>query len=525
MNESILYINLSQETWERRPYEFHKGESYGRGLLARLIEENTELETDRYDENNVIVVAPGLLVGCKTPSGCRMFVGTLEGKGRGLQICNTTGNMPQKIGSLRLAGIVITGRAKNPDTVIHLDEKGVTFGRRPDFIGKHTGDMVHALRQEYTANSAIIGICDTGIRKMSLASFFCTYPNGTPEYHCPRSGFGDVFGSKNLRALVVDAPGSFLRECENPEEYWTYSKKLTAQITGNEICGEALPGYGSITLLKILKSGKTLDGMEPRKERKDGIRQAHSPIEKKRQHINYTCAPMCAIGCLNRHSDYEGKQYSSPAESEVRAALMNCFGSGDYQLSTEIQKRSTDIGIVGTEFVTAAKVFAEANGIEQGENHLLEWLDEIESGTLVGRVIASRTKGVASLYGEQDLRKWLDREAIEDEHLFRIQMNSVYPSLSHLSGLELLYAQIFVLENLGFCIFTSFAILDRPESFEILARMVTARTGEIVTPEELIVYANDCIQNEKALRERRWKAAQKTDIPPFTKVLYRYFNR
>lgn len=525
MSEFVLHIDLTTEKCRKEPYEFKKGIPYGRGLAAKLIEEHTGLETDRYDPENVIVLTPGLLVGCKTPSGNRMFIGTVEGKGKGLQMCNTTGNMPQKLGSLGLAGIVITGKAASPDTVIHLDETGIAFNKCPELAKSHAGEIVHALRNKYSHGSAVLGICETGVRRMSLASFFCTYPEGSPEYHSPRSGFGDVFGAKNLKALVVDAKGSFLRDCVHPDTYWEYSKQLTRVITQDEICGDALPGYGSITLLKILKSGRTLDGMEPRKEQKHGVQKAMTPIEKKRQKINYTCAPMCAIGCLNRHSDYEGRQYSSPAESEVNAALVNCFGLSDYDLATAIQKKATDICIVGTEFVTSAKVFAEANGIEHGENHLLEWLDEIEKGTLVGRVIASRTFGVASLYGEKDLRRWLDKEAIDEEHLFQIQMNNAYPALANLSGLELLYAQIFVLENLGLCIFTSFALLDNPKSFELLARMTEERTGVKVTPEELILDARECIKNERELKERRWKAAQKTDIPPFTKVLYRYFDR
>ena len=492
MSEFILHIDLTTEKCRKEPYEFKKGVPYGRGLAAKLIEDHTGLETDRYDSENVIVLTPGLLVGCKTPSGNRMFIGTAEGKGRGLQLCNTTGNMPQKLGSLGLAGIVITGKASAPNTVIHLDETGVAFERCPELAKSHAGEIVHALRNKYSHGSAVLGICETGVRRMSLASFFCTYPEGSPEYHSPRSGFGDVFGAKNLKALVVDAKGSFLRECAHPDAYWEYSKQLTRVITQDEICGDALPGYGSITLLKILKSGRTLDGMEPRKEQKHGVRKATTPIEKKRQRINYTCAPMCAIGCLNRHSDYEGRQYSSPAESEVNAALVNCFGLSDYDLATAIQRKATDICIVGTEFVTAAKVFAEATDIEHGEKHLLEWLD---------------------------------KEAIDDEHLFQIQMNNAYPALANLSGLELLYAQIFVLENLGLCIFTSFALLDNPESFELLAKMTEERTGVKVTPEELILDARECIQKERELKERRWKAAQKMDIPPFTKVLYRYFDR
>lgn len=148
MSEFVLHIDLTTEKCRKEPYEFKKGVPYGRGLAAKLIEDHTGLETDRYNPENVIVLTPGLLVGCKTPSGNRMFIGTVEGKGKGLQMCNTTGNMPQKLGSLGLAGIVITGKAASPDTVIHLDETGVAFNKCPELAKSHAGEIVHALRNK-----------------------------------------------------------------------------------------------------------------------------------------------------------------------------------------------------------------------------------------------------------------------------------------------------------------------------------------------------------------------------------------
>jgi hypothetical protein len=189
-----------------------------------------------------------------------------------------------------------------------------------------------------------------------------------------------------------------------------------------------------------------------------------------------------------------------------------------------VQTGATEIGIVATEFVTACKTYALAEGIEHGERKLLDWLDEIEKGTLTGRVIASRTYGVGTLYSDTEMQKWIDRKAIEDEGLFRIRMNKAYPNLSGLSEIDLLYAQIFVLENLGFCIFSSFALLDRTETFELLAEMFNARTGAGINGETLVLEASNEMQAEREYNEHRWKAAQKNNIPEFTKVLYRYFG-
>lgn len=524
MTERILRIDLTQKTYEYTPYDFAEGTAYGRGLAQKLIEENTALTTDRYDAENVIVLAPGLLVGCKAVSATRLFVATLAGKGKGIQISNTTGDMPQKLGSLNIAAVVIKGIAEVPGTIVHIDEDGVEFDSS-NLDDATAPEIVDSVRNMYTGQSAVLGSTRAGDRKFSLAGFICTYPVGKPSFHCPRSSFGDIFGAKNIRAIAIDC-GSFLtRDCADGDRMWSYSKALTQKIINDDVCGGALPGYGSVTLLKILKSKHTLDGLVLEDAKKLGHKPATSPIKKKREGVNYTCAPLCVVGCLNRHAAKEGEQYSSPAESEVNAAIQNCYGITDIDLTKAVQLRASELGIISTEYVTATKVYAEAAGIEHGEEHLLEWLEDIDQGTLVGRVIASRTHGVASLYGDVDLKRWLDRKAIQDENLFDVQLKSKYPKLAHLNPLELLYAQIFVLENLGFCIFTSFAILDDPECVEMMAGMFESKTGIRMTGENLIVYANECINQEKTYEEKRWKAAQRTDIPPFTKVLYRYFDQ
>lgn len=557
MKDRILRIDLSSEKYETEAVDFGPGSAYGRGLVAELLEKETPLTADRYDEENVIILAPGYLVGCKAPSATRMFVATLEGKGKGMQICNTTGNMPQKLGSLGYAAVIIRGRAKASNTVVHIDEEGASFARFPELESMRTGEMVSFLRKSYNRGSSIIGTCRSGDRKMSLSSFFMTYPEGAPGYHCPRGGFADILGDKRLRAVVVDSDSVFGRECADPDRLWDAGKRLTRAIVSDEVCGGALPGYGSITLLQILKSGKSLGKLSVTREKpiRFSDDEPMTPIRKKMEGINYTCAPMCVVGCLNRHASDGGHRYSSPAESEVNAALISCFGFSDPELASRIQHKATELGIISSEFVTSAKVYAEAVGItiakEQGESTdngaesdsavpeyssdearadvhsselLLDWLDEIDNGTVLGRVIASRTHGVASLYGEKDLRELLDRKAIQDEDRYNVRMSAMYPSLSHLSPLELLYDQIFVLENLGLCIFTSFALLDDPDCLDILAEQFEARSGVSATAEEMILYAGKCIENEKAFEFRRWRAAQKADIPQFTKVLYSYFD-
>lgn len=524
--ERILLIDLTGSEYKFIPYApLLKEHIYGRGLVLNLFEKYLPDETGRFEPENLIVLVPGLFAGTPAPSAVRMLVATVESKDGGIHISNTTGNLPQKLGSLGLAAIVIKGKAPQKNTVIHINSQNIDIFSDDALGGITTGEIVQKLKNRYSRNSAIIGTGIAGDKMLSLSSFFCTYPDGIPEYHVPRDGFGDVWGSKNLRAIVVDQEEYFARECVDPERFRKLGRKLAQNIINDEICGSALPALGSMTIMRILEGGnssailKSLKGKQPIESPDD------YPAKGSREHRNKTCAPMCVIGCLNRHNTNDGRQYLSPTQAETQAAISKCFGIDDFYLAAEVQKKAIEIGIVATEFVTACKTFALTHGIENGEERLLLWLNEIRDGSLTGRLIASRTYGVADLYSDVQLTGWIDRKAIQDEHLFDVRMNTKYPGLPDLNELELLYSQIFILDNLGFCIFTAFALLDKAESFDLMAEMFEAMTGEAMTGEQLIAEANDCINREEAFREHRWMAAQKTIIPPFTRVLYRYFDK
>ena len=525
VSETIILIDLDRSASESISYSMNEQDlCYGRGLVLSLFEKYMPDNCGRYDPGNLLVLVPGLFSGTPAPSACRMLVATAKAKDKGIQISNTSGNMPQKLGSLGIAAIVIKGKAPAQNTVVHISADGVGFTSDEELAGVTVGETVSRLKEMFGRESAIIGCSIAGDMRMPLSSFFCTYPDGVPEYHCPRDGFGDVWGAKNLRALVVSYDEYFSRECRDPLKFRELSKELTQFITGNSICGGALPAYGSTIIMNILENGIPVrDDETAGKQRKEDPAKK-TEIKEPQVRRNMNCAPMCVIGCLNRHTATDGRQYSSPAQVETQEAIKKCFDADDFDLADRIQRGATDIGISATEFVTACKTYAVALGIENGEERLAEWLEEVRSGSLTGRVIASGTYGPSELYSDIGMEEWIDRKAIEDEPLFDVRMKTKYAGLSGFSALDLLYAQIFILENLGFCIFTSFALLDKAETMDIMAGMFEAKTGISMSGEELLGYASECIKGEKEYSEHRWKTAQESSVPRFTKVLYRFFS-
>lgn len=61
----IFYIDLTEEKITEKQ---NTAMDYGRGLAARIMEEEVPPNTDRLDKDNAIVLIPGLLSGTVAPS-------------------------------------------------------------------------------------------------------------------------------------------------------------------------------------------------------------------------------------------------------------------------------------------------------------------------------------------------------------------------------------------------------------------------------------------------------------------------
>ena len=169
-SEKILLIDLDRSECKVTPYApLLKERLYGRGLVLSLFEKYLPNETGRFDPENLIVIAPGLFAGTPAPSAVRMFVATGEAKDKGIQISNTTGNMPQKLGSLGIAAMVIKGKAPGTNTLICIGSSGAEFMSDDSLGGMTTGEIVKSLKLRFGRNSAIIGTGMAGDKMMSLS--------------------------------------------------------------------------------------------------------------------------------------------------------------------------------------------------------------------------------------------------------------------------------------------------------------------------------------------------------------------
>lgn len=497
----IVYIDLTKKQIFEKEKECT---DYGRGLITKIINENVNSEAARLDEENIVVLVPGLFSGTPAPSTGRLLIGTKESKNGGILISNLAGTISQKLASVNVEAIVLSGRNIDeiPVTVL-LDENNASLEYIEDIKALEVTPTIEKIYGLYGKDCGIIGIGPSGENMLPVSSLFSTYPEGTPSFYCARNSIGDVFGFKNIKAIAVNSKAHFNAPVYDKDRFRLASKELSRIIIDHPICGKALPGLGSITLLKLMQQGKLIE-FEDVKTRGNNHFNEYK--------INRTCSPLCVVGCLNKHANSGEDCYSAPAESEAAAALFEAFGIDDKRYVKEFTKKCFELGIDCMEFIFTCEMYFKMQNIKGNIDKLDEAIENVRNMTLVGRVLGSKTDGIYNLYRDKnESKKMVSKPSVAEEKNFNIHIPSKTVNMPELSDLEYLYAYVIVLENLGFCLFTSFAFLESNKALTLLTDMYYYKTGNRIDEKSLLEYAIKSLNNEKK-------------IPNFIKVLYRYFN-
>ena len=499
--EVVLIINLTDGRVEKKPYPVEDKMVYGRLLALNLLQEYGDSGANRLDKGNSIVLVPGLFTGNPAPSAGRMLLVTQKAGNAGVQICNITGNMPEALGRNGIAAVVVRGKYGKENGIIRICGREVKIETLSGASGKDTGRIVRALRAVYGKNCAAIGIGPAGERELSVSSVFSTYADGYPEYYIPRGRFGDVFGAKGLRAVVVEEDnregGFVMRSMVNPERFEILATELANRIRRNEICGNALPSYGAAVLQTGLYD-RTVFGQ---------FRDASVPeIQKMTEfdNIHRGCTPLCVIGCLNRHARRPRKIYANPLAIETGALIRRYFGIDNDELNFQIVKQSENLGISSAEYIESFRLYSECIGETVTEESIIGGLNEIEKDSPIGRILGSGAEGLRMLYPDRG-----NKTAAEAGDM---------PSEREKSLRE----QIVALDSLGFCIFTAFAIIDNPEVWNILAEMVEARLGDEWTEQMLMEQSRRSLQMEADFSRMQAEMKTQAEIPVFASVLEQY---
>jgi aldehyde:ferredoxin oxidoreductase len=224
----LLRVNLTgrKVEVEELPENLLKKYIGGLGIGAKILYEETRIETKPLSPDNLLIAMTGPFTGTGVPTSGRHHLVSRSPATGFFGESNVGGSWAVHFKKAGFDGIVVKGKADDP-VYLWINEDKVEIRDAKPIWGKDSYESTEWLKRETSqkATTAVIG--QAGERMAKIASI----PHiGHIVRAAARTGLGAVMGSKNLKAMVVLGSGSV--PMAKPGELKTYIANLLPHIRG-----------------------------------------------------------------------------------------------------------------------------------------------------------------------------------------------------------------------------------------------------------------------------------------------------
>jgi aldehyde:ferredoxin oxidoreductase len=197
----VLIVNLadgstSTETVDNEVYRKYLG---GYGLGAHLIWKHYPAKADALAPEACFTIVAGLLTGTHAPFSSRSQICGKSPLTGTWADSNSGGAVASQLAQAGYDALLVHGKAKEPSVLVIRDDE-VAVECAGDLWGQEIPQTFDALREKYGSKNevSVSAIGPAGEKQSRIASVM------NDRYHAfGRAGFGAVYGSKNLKAIVV----------------------------------------------------------------------------------------------------------------------------------------------------------------------------------------------------------------------------------------------------------------------------------------------------------------------------------
>lgn len=377
----------------------------GRYFIAKTLVECGAATVEPLSGDNPLIFSAGPFAGTNFSNANRTSVGCKSPLTGGIKEANAGGTFGVAMGQLHIAGITLHGVC-DEWTLIHIAKDGsISFESAEPFMGLGNFEAARLLHERYGKKVSLALCGPVGEYQGLLAGISISDSDRRPSRLAARGGVGAVMGVKKVKVIVAELNkmpvlhdrkkamsaikeyGKMLRQDELID---TFKKVGTASMADFTNYIGALP-------VRNFSSGQLVGSEERLKMGGDYIRELTIARGGMTAHA---CMPGCMIECSNVYADADGKEIVSPVEYETIGLMGTNCGLSDPDDLARVNAVANDLGIDSIETGATLGVLMEAGHGEFGDvDFMLGALEEIRSGTELGRIYAQGTARVGEHFG------------------------------------------------------------------------------------------------------------------------------
>lgn len=549
--ESLLRVDMTTQTvaLESLPRDMER--LGGRALTSAWVGAHVPPGAHPLGPRNVLVIAPGLLGGTVAANSGRLSIGAKSPLTGGIKESNVGGTPATRLARCGIRAIVIEGQPESDGLhVLRINAGGATIEPADNLRGLGNYAVVERLANSGGRKVSVLSIGPAGEMRLPAASVAATSTNGTPSRHAGRGGMGAVMGSKGIKAIVIEDPGSS-RQVIHDKERLRSAAKSWRDIVNDHVITEALREFGTpntagpINEVGAYPTRNFSDGRFEGVERINGP-AVHDMIKRRGGKVTHAGCTGCTIQCSNEFVDEDGAYVTSAFEYETIALCGANCGIDDLDSLARMDYALDDIGIDSMETGCAIAVAMEAGVRRFGDaTGALELIEEVRLGTPLGRIIGSGASVVGRTFGVsrvpavkgQSMAAYDPRSLLgqgvgyatspmgADHTACFAPAQSVFGVAEYVDPLnpegQVEYARALqidaaMLDALGLCQFVSFPLADSPEpGMQALAEMASARSGLDFTPGDLKELGREVLRTELAFNRLAGLGPESDRLPDF----------
>jgi aldehyde:ferredoxin oxidoreductase len=494
-SNSVLRVNLTTGTISRESLDPDVAAKFigGRGLGTWYLRQEVFPTADPLSPANKVFLTSGPLTGTSAPAGARYMVVTKSPLNGGVASSNSGGFWGPE---LRFAGfdmVILEGKAAHP---VYLDIKDdvVELRDASAFWGKLVSETTALLQQEVGDTKArVMTIGPAGERLSPIAAVM------NDKYRAAgRSGVGAVLGSKKLKAIVVRGSGRV--EPADPDRTKEVISRLLKNIRENGVTGQGLPTYGTSVLVNVMNELGAYPTQNFQKSYFETADQVSGEHLAETYLVKNGACFRCPIAC-GRRCSLNGVEGEGPEYETLWAYSANC-GVDKLEPVIEANNLCNEYGLdtisAGATIACAMEMYQrgiltphEIDGppltFGSGEA-IIEWTRRMGAGEGFGAKLAMGSYRLAALYGVPELSMSVKKLELPAYDPRGVQGHGLQYATSNRGGCHVrgyvisaevlgipekvdrfslegkaALAKLFqdltaVIDSLGICLFTSFAM-------------------------------------------------------------------
>ena len=518
--EKIARINLTTREIKTENLDLDLAHKFigGRGLGTKILYDEGCATVDPLSPENKLIYITGPLTGAAAPSSGRYMVVT-KSPLTGMIACSNSGGIWGV--KLKFAGwdaLIVEGVA--PEwSYLYIEDDKIELLDATEYIGMKSEETDDILKEKHGKDVSVLHIGPAGENQVLLAAIM-----NDKDRAAGRSGVGAVMGSKKLKAIVVKASRKKLDVIADEAALKQATKHCLEKLKANPVTSTGLRQFGTAILVNIINNIGSMPTYNWQGSDYNKAEEISGETLTEKYLVKSSACHRCPIAC-GRVVNIRGKDVGGPEYEPLWAYGAN-VGNDDLSVISECNMLCNEYGMdaISVPCTIAAAMELYQRGYIKDEDcdgfplkwgskaALVEWTKRMGNPkTKLAWLMSCGSARLCEYYGQPEISITVKKQEIPAYDARSIQGIGITYATSNRGGCHVrgymispevlgfpmlldrtdpqykaAWTKIFqdltaVLDSLGFCLFTSFAI-----GIQEYTDLFNAAAGTHFTPGEVL---------------------------------------